>query len=372
MDISFENISIRAAQPLLTRDEIDLYRRLADLQTLDTAWRGMDSAGRQAFGYTAPEPPDLSPDDPSLRRLLALGLLAEDPSQPGGFRLIEPLTLEPEFVDDAKVRALEKHREAFADLAAVQQRAGVLAELQAAYTFGRRVDHEGTREYVTGIEAINDVLERLVSGATRELLTAQPGPRTARALTLFAGRDLAALERGVVLRALYMRSSVGDAAAMRAYMETATSRGAQFRFLDSPLPFLRMICVDRTWLVTEVRDPEQAGHDPRTHVAQALITRDPATVAAFIHNFERDWAQAGPLAPVPSTDRRSPIQEAVVAALKTGADHEAIAKQLNVTSRTVTKHATAHRATLGAAPGFQHGYLTAHREITEQHQDVPR
>ena len=142
-----------------------------------------------------------------MRRLLTLGLLAEDPSQPGGYRLIEPLTLEPEFVDGAKARAMAKHLEAFA-----------------------------------------------------------------------------------------------------------------------------------SWLVTEARDPEQAEHDPRTHSAQALVTRDPATVAAFLHNFERDWAQARPLTLL-SADRGSPIQEAIIAALKTGADHEAIAKQLNITSRTVTKHA---------------------------------
>jgi hypothetical protein len=366
VDIPGENVPIRAPQPLLTQDEIDLYRSLADLQTLDTAWRSVDSGKRQALGYTAPEPPELSPDDPSVRRLLTLGLLAEDPSQPGGYRLIEPLTLEPGFVDEAKARAIAKHLEAFADLAAAQQRSDVLAELQAAYAFGRRANNEATREYVTGIETVNDVLERLISGASRELLTAQPGPRKASALKLIGGRDLAALDRGVALRTLYMRSSVSDPETVREYVQAATNRGAQFRVLDSPIPFLRMICVDRTWLVTEARDPEQAEHDPRSHIAQALVTRDPATVAAFVHNFERDWAQARPFALLPSADRRSPIQEAIVAALKTGADHEAIAKQLNVTSRTVTKHAAAHRTALGAAPGFQHGYLTALNELPQQ------
>ncbi|MFC1410242.1 hypothetical protein ACEZCY_13340 [Streptacidiphilus sp. N1-12] len=358
-------------QPLLTQGEIDLYRSLADLQTLDTAWRSIGSAQRQAFGYTAPEPPDLSPDDPSLQRLLALGLLAADPSQPGGYRLVEPVTLEPELVNDAKERALAKHQEAFAELAAAQQRAGVLAELQAAYAFGRRGDGESSREYVTGIEAINDVLERLVSGASREVLAAQPGQRSASSLKTSSGRDLAALDRGVAMRSLYMRTSVSNSETTRKIVEAATSRGAQYRVLDAPIPFLRMICIDRTWLVTEARDPEQAEHDPRTHVAQALVTRDPATVAAFIHNFERDWAQAQPFTLLPPAEQRSPIQEAVISALKTGSDHETIAKQLNVTSRTVTKHATAHRAALGAAPGFQHGYLTALSELPNQEEESP-
>ncbi|MHA6761456.1 hypothetical protein [Streptacidiphilus sp. PAMC 29251] len=360
-----------APRPFLAPDEIDLYRRLADLQTLDTAWRSIGPAQRQMLGYRPPEPPDLSADDPAVMRLRALGLLAEDPSQPAGYRLVEPLTLEPRFVGDARERAVAKHQEAFADLAAVQQQAGVLAELQAAYVHGRRGGGKGSHEYVTGIEAINDVLERLVSLASRELLTAQPGPRKAAVLRLVGpdGRDIAAMERGVTIRAMYMKASVSDRETVREYAEAVTSRGGQIRIVDTPLPLLRMICIDRTWLVTEARDPEQAEHDPRTHVAQALVTRDPATVAAFVHNFERDWAQAQPFALLQPAEQRIPIQEAVITALKAGSDYEAIAKQLDISSRTVTKHATAHRATLGAAPGFQHGYLTAWSELAQRAED---
>ncbi|MHA6761454.1 hypothetical protein [Streptacidiphilus sp. PAMC 29251] len=370
MNISDESVPIRAPQSLLTREEIDLYRRLADLQTLDTTWRVMDPAARQASGFEPPEQLDLAEDDPALLRLLALGALAEDPSVPGGYRLIEPLTLEHELVNEAKERALAKQEQAFADLAAVEQRAGILAELQAAYAYGRRSNSEATHEYVTGIEAINTVLTRLVSRASRELLTAQPSPRKVSAIKLAENRDLEALERGVAMRTLYAPAAIGDPRWLREYVEPAMSRGAQVRVVDTPVPFLRLICVDRTWLVTEVLDPEQAEHDPRTRIAQALVTRDPATVAAFIHNFERDWAQARPLSLLPPTEQRNPIQQAIITALKTGADHEAIAKQLNITSRTVTKHATAHRTTLGATPGFQHGYLTAHQEITDQQPEA--
>ncbi|MHA6761455.1 hypothetical protein [Streptacidiphilus sp. PAMC 29251] len=351
-------------QPLLTQDEIDLYRRLADLQTLDTAWRSVGAVQRQAFGFITPETPDLPADDPKVLRLLALGLLAADPSQPGGYRLIEPVALEPTLVHDAREQALVRQVQAVTELADAQRQADVLAELQTAFARGRRGSGEGASEYLTGIEVINDLLERLVSQASWEMLTAQPGRRRASALKMAIPSDLEALDRGVALRTLYMQASVSEPEGLREYVEAVTSRGAQIRVVDSPIPFLRMICVDRTWLVTEVRDPEQAEHDPRTGPAQALVTRDPATVAAFVHNFERDWAQARPLALLPPTEQRNPVQQAVIAALKTGADHETIAKQLNVTSRTVTKHATAHRATLGAAPGFQHGYLTAYQELT--------
>ncbi|MFC1434102.1 hypothetical protein ACEZDB_25965 [Streptacidiphilus sp. N1-3] len=256
---------------------------------------------------------------------------------------------------------MAEQEEAAADLAAVQQRTEVLAELQAAYAHGRRSSNEGTHEYVTGIVTINNVLTQLISRASRELLTAQPSQRRSATIELAENRDLKALERGVAMRTLYTSAAIEEPH-LRAYMQTAVNLGAQIRVLDPPVPFLRMICVDRTWLVTEVRDPEQAQHDPRTHTAQALVTRDPAIVAAFVHNFERDWVQARPLVLSPTGERRNPIQDAVVAALKTGADHEAVAKQLNITSRTVTKYATAHRAALGAAPGFQHGYLMAQQE----------
>ncbi|MFC1410241.1 hypothetical protein ACEZCY_13335 [Streptacidiphilus sp. N1-12] len=359
-------------QPLLTQDEIDLYRQVADLQTLDTAWRSLGAVRRQAFGYTTPDPPHFSAEDPRVLRLLTLGLLAEDPSQPGGYRLIEPVALEPALVHSAREQALARQVKAVTDLATAQQHADVLAELQAAYVHGRRESNEGNREYLTGIEAINDLLDQLISHASRELLTAQPGRRRASALKLGFNSDIAALDRGMTLRTLYMQQSVSDPESIREYVEAAASRGAQFRVVDTPIPFLRMICIDRTWLVTEARDPEQAEHDPRTHTAQALVTRDPATVAAFIHNFERDWAQARPLALLPPAEQRNPIQQAVINALKTGADHETIAKQLNITSRTVTKHATAHRAALGAAPGFQHGYLTGRQEILDQQRnDAP-
>ena len=348
-------------RPLLTQDEIDLYRQLADLQTLDSAWRNLGAARREAFGFVAPDVQDLSADDPKVLRLLALGLLAEEPSRPGGYRLIEPAALEPVLVHDARRQALAKQVAAVTELAVAQQHADALAEFQTAYVHGGE-SGAGAHTYVTGIEAINDLLDRLVSQADRELLTAQPGRRRASALKPSIAVDLAVLDRGATIRTLYMQASVNDPEAVREYVEALASAGAQFRVVDTPLPFLRMICVDRTWLVTEVRDPETGEHDPRTHVAQALVTRDPATVAAFIHNFERDWAQARPFTLLPPTAQQNPIRQAVITALKTGADHETIAKQLNITSRTVTKHATVHRSTLGAAPGFQHGYLTAWSE----------
>ena len=334
---------------------IDLYRRLTEIP-----------ADRRSGGIAVLELLGIPGDDPALLRLLALGVLTEDPAAPGRYCLVEPLTLEHRLVDQARERALAKQAEAAAELAALQQRTKVLAELQAAYAHGRRSSNEGTHEYVTGIVAINNVLTQLITHARRELLTAQPTQRRIATMELGENRDVKALARGVATRTLYTPGAIADPEFIRMQVEPAVRMGAQVRVIDPPVPFLRMVCVDRTWLVTEARDPEPAEHDRRTHTAQALVTRDPAIVAAFIHNFERDWAQARPYVLSPSAELRNPLQDAVTAALKTGADYETIAKQLNITSRTVTKHATAHRTNLCAAPGFQHGYLMAQQEIADQ------
>ncbi|MFC1410243.1 hypothetical protein ACEZCY_13345 [Streptacidiphilus sp. N1-12] len=363
MSTPHNTLEPEAPRPFLTQQEIDLYQRLADLRTAQAAWDGMSQRARAAYGRQQPEAPPLDPQDPALLRLQDVGLLETDPAQPLGYRLVDPAVLEAVWLVEARQRALSRHLEALAELETVRQVPGVLARLKSTYDYG---SHEvrGTRhEYVTGLDAINEAVRQLTGQATDEILTAQPGPRPAGAVA--DGNRLAAeaLARGVGMRTIYGRESLTAPEPLSQFAEGATASGAEVRILDEPyLPFLRMICFDRTWLVAEVRDARPVEHSELTRFVQALVTDDPATVGAFVHNFERDWQRARAF-------QLGPFHDQIIAALIAGADYEAVSRSLKVTTRTINKKVAQHREALGASTPFQHGYLTAWRERARQPQE---
>ena len=347
-------------RPFLSGEEIDLYQRLADLRTGLAAWNDMSPSAREAFEKRQPESVRLDPQDPALRRLLTLGLLEADSSQPAGYRLVDPATLELAWLAEARQRAMSRQLEALAELEAVRRVPEVLAQLSASYGYGRHEARGSRHEYVTGVDAINEVVRSLVGQAVSEILTAQPGPRPASAVDYASGLSGEALARGVRIRTIYGRESLEAPEALSEYAERAMAAGAEVRILDEPgPPFLRMICMDRTWLVAEVRDARPVEHSDLTGFVQALVTNDPATVGAFVHNFERDWQRARPF-------QLGPFHDQIIAALIAGADYEAVGRSLKVTTRTINKKVAQHREALGAVTPFQHGYLTAWNESAKR------
>ncbi|WP_329474294.1 hypothetical protein OIE75_40995 (plasmid) [Streptomyces sp. NBC_01723] len=144
--------------------------------------------------------------------------------------------------------------------------------------------------YLDGQAMANARLQDVVNGAQREILASQPGgPRDQALLDIAMPRDVAALDRGVVLRTIY-RDTVRDHGPTAAYAAQMTNRGpgrsAQYRTL--PGKFERMIIVDREAAVV----PDYIVAESPPHAAW-LIT-DPASVAMLARAFEATWMRAEP------------------------------------------------------------------------------
>lgn len=144
--------------------------------------------------------------------------------------------------------------------------------------------------YLDDQAVVNARLQDVVAGAKREILASQPGgPRDQALLDIAMPRDVAALDRGVVLRTIY-RETVRDDGPTACYVATMTNRGPDRSAVYRTLPgkFERMIIVDRETAV--VPDYIVAGSPPH---AAWLIT-DPASVAMLARSFEATWMRAQP------------------------------------------------------------------------------
>ncbi|RSN50524.1 hypothetical protein DMH12_24900 [Streptomyces sp. WAC 04229] len=144
--------------------------------------------------------------------------------------------------------------------------------------------------YLDDSDVVNARLQDVVGGARREILASQPGgPRDQALLDIAMPRDVAALDRGVVLRTIY-RETVRDHGPTAAYAAQMTSRGpgrsAQYRTM--PGKFERMIIVDRETAVV----PDYIVAESPPHAA--WIITDPASVVMLARAFEATWMRAQP------------------------------------------------------------------------------
>lgn len=312
-------------------------------------------------GILQGEPPD--PRDPDLRQLVSMGLVVEATGAAGRYLAVNPKVVGTQL-------GLTLHTEAMATLALASRLPKVLQHLQDPYEQGRlRTESGGSVTYVSGLDAINATLERLLTGCTEELLTAQPGgARPADILESALPRDLAALRKGVRMHVLYYSSARYDANT-REYVQMVTAEGCEVRTLDEPFP--RMIIVDRKKAVIPVLHGDLA--TAPTYV-QALLIEDPAVARYIQHTFERDWRRAlawnGDHAVQLSPQIANAQNQEIIRCLMDELTNEAAARQLGVSSRTYAKKVGAIKEELGVNTLFLAGYRWREaEELARQVQD---
>ncbi|MFJ2863661.1 hypothetical protein [Kitasatospora sp. NPDC087314] len=197
-------------------------------------------------------------------------------------------------------------------------------------------------EYVVGTQAINERIGAAVREAREELLSAQAsGPRPAHVLAASYVQDMAALERGLKLRTIYLPSARTDEPTAR-WAKTVTERGARIRTASH---LSRMIIIDRRLAVTSVLT---RGEPDPVAVDRAVFISDETVVQLLVAAWERDWERADPW---DGTDRGvtlTSLQTAILDGLGRGLDWEEIGAELHISKRTVANRLAELREATGS------------------------
>jgi DNA-binding CsgD family transcriptional regulator len=199
--------------------------------------------------------------------------------------------------------------------------------------------------------AVRARLAELALGATRECLSVNPG-RSHDPAQMEASRPLngEALARGVAIRAVYQDSCRTDPPTL-AYARWLTEEGGHVRTAPS-LPVL-MVLIDAEVALL----PWQTG---APHEG-AVEVRVPAVVETLVDYFELLWRGADPLGTARhrDVDVHSSMAQELVRLAATGLTDEAVARRLELSTRTVRRMMADIMTELGAASRFQAGVEAA-------------
>ncbi|MFF3322814.1 LuxR C-terminal-related transcriptional regulator [Streptomyces sp. NPDC002889] len=211
---------------------------------------------------------------------------------------------------------------------------------------GRRSDIR----YIHGVSHITQAIGEALSGARREILTAQPdGSRPSEVLKEALESVRRHIAAGIAMRTLYQHSTRFDEAT-KEYVREVTKHGASVRTLDEF--FDRLVIVDDVAFI--------ATNDDRT---SAAAVREPAVVRFLRDTFNRSWDRAQPFPFVPhhaakAADEVIPaIRESIKRLLVEGYSDKQIARRLGIGERSLQTHIASMKQELGARNRLQMGYL---------------
>ncbi|WNZ14875.1 LuxR C-terminal-related transcriptional regulator [Streptomyces sp. 11x1] len=210
---------------------------------------------------------------------------------------------------------------------------------------GKWRDGVGSK-YFDDPDQINAQLDKIMAGATEELLTAQPRKRSKSLLTMAMPRDVALLERGCTMRTLYPYSARVGVVEPK-WMRQMAKQGAAVRTLSIPFP--RMIIVDRRHAFIE--DLVIDGAPPNA----GWYVTDRPVVEWISMIFDLYWARADTWSqPLDHSGHvTSPIQRAILRELVAGFDQKQIAGRLQISDKTLSNHLVDLRTKLGLRTTYQ-------------------
>ena len=211
--------------------------------------------------------------------------------------------------------------------------------------------------YIHGLSDISEAINEALSGATREILTAQPdGSRPSGVLKDALESVRRHISAGVAMRTLYQHSTRFDEAT-KEYVREVTRLGASVRTLDEF--FDRLVIVDDVAFI--------AANEDRT---SAAAVREPAVVRFLRDTFDRSWDRAQPFPFVPhhaakAADEVIPaIRTSIKRLLIEGYPDKQIARRLGISERSLQTHIASMKQELGARNRLQMGYLLGRNGTT--------
>ncbi|MGC5364336.1 LuxR family transcriptional regulator [Streptomyces sp. DT24] len=220
--------------------------------------------------------------------------------------------------------------------------------------------------YVKGLPEIAEAIQRVVDGARKEILTAQPdGPRPGAVLDKALAGVRAQIDAGVFMRTLYQHSTRFDEPT-KDYVRTVAGYGAQVRTLAEF--FDRLIIVDRHTAFI----PANA-----ERTVMVLVT-EPAVVKFLTDMFERAWdrAEPYPFLPVRAADAAAEVipdmRDTIRKLLIEGRSDREIARRLGLSLRSLQSHIARLKDEYAAQHRLQLGYLMGRGEATGKPPGPPR
>jgi DNA-binding CsgD family transcriptional regulator len=285
----------------------------------------------------------LVPDDPDMAEGLPL-LLAELTR----LELVDnvadgPVARDPQVAIAALVRRQQ------AELDEVT-RAG--ATLSAEYAEGLlRAGRHRAAEIVNGEREVVRAMMNLVGSATREIMVLDAPPYVDQPASARAGGS--AQDRGVPSRVVYAAAALEVPGRYDSIMASVRCREQARTLPEVPL---KMIVVDGQRALL----PLAVG----TGGVRSVILVQPSLLAsALAALFELLWQRAVPLAADPGDvpDELDEIDRALLVMLSSGLKDEAMARQLDISVRTLGRRVTRLMERLGATSRFQAGIQAARR-----------
>ncbi|WP_258534469.1 helix-turn-helix transcriptional regulator [Streptomyces sp. PT12] len=266
-------------------------------------------------------------------------------SSPGGGRV----AISPESAADALLAPLEQDiLERRIAMATTRAR---LHSLSGDYLEARSLRSAKTSiEVVEGIDNIRAVIDDLARTCMTSLDALMPGRPTEEAVRAARPLDLRILKRGGKMRQLFQQTARNHPPTVQ-YVEALEREGAQMR-ITSVLPS-RVLIYDRSCAVLPI-DPAQ------TAVGVALI-RDPAVLSFLQQLFEHYWDRASEFSEAERNSGPEPtgVERDVLLLMAAGKKDEAIAHQLGVSPRSVSRVVARLMDRLDADSRFQAGVRAA-------------
>jgi DNA-binding CsgD family transcriptional regulator len=206
-------------------------------------------------------------------------------------------------------------------------------------------------ERLDGLHAVRQRLEELAVRARAEVLSFTP-PAANPTATRSASRalNMSVLRRGVRMRTLYPDSITSEPAAME-YAEELASAGGEIR-MTPHLP-IRLIIIDHSVAVVPI--------NPVNGTSGAMVVRDPGTVTALTALFESYWANGREIAESTRSEECTPLEQAILRQLATGAKDDAVARQFGLSVRTLRRGIAELMERLQARSRFELGARAAER-----------
>lgn len=291
---------------------------------------------------TVRELADYSGRDPaavrrSVTRLEGLGLLSRTAHHPSRLIPARP---------DVAVDVLVARRQAELDRAQAAARS-LLAEMQSPAQYRP----ENLVEVVVGQQAIAARYAQLQNRTERELLVLDRPPYVADQVESDT-REHRLLRDQVDVRVIYAPESLALPGAVDVAYSAA--RAGERSRVHAQVP-IKLAVSDRSVALLPLAMEQMR--------SSALVVRESALVEALSQLFHLLWDQALPLVPEGADDGAVEIDRRLLTMLASGMKDDAIARQLDVSSRTVGRRVAELMAILGARTRFEAGVRAGRRHL---------
>jgi DNA-binding CsgD family transcriptional regulator len=281
----------------------------------------------------------------ALDELAGLSLVRPSWREPGSLRIVNP---EVSLISLLAIQEqdLEQHQQHIADLRIELSR--VIDDYSELYRNRQPEDIER----LTDIDEIRSRIEGLASQCSTSMMAFAPrGAQSPETMAASQPLDLAVLERGVLMRTIYVHGLYNDRPSAD-YARWLHAHGGQVRTTASLA--LRMIIYDRQLAIVPINPAEES--------TGALVLRGTGMVSALCELFEQTWRQAKPLDAQrehKGGEELASQERAILRLLAMGQADAAIARRLGVSVRTSRRITAELMSRLGARSRFQAGVRAA-------------